>query len=175
MTSATLDGAASADEWPGIEDLHAALFWATFTSGARAEKLLLAVDRDANKVIGLRDQALRDRIAAERRALAAKPQTAKGKLSSKPVAGIVRVEIESTTPNVGDKVELSRQVDPSLPFIGGSWVVIADTEVTAVSGKAVTLKILAQKSEMKIHGKPLDHYTPGVPISLEWTAGSTKP
>ena len=43
VTSAALDGAASADEWPGIEDFHATLFWATFTSGARSEKILLAV------------------------------------------------------------------------------------------------------------------------------------
>ncbi len=170
VTDATLDGTASADEWPGIEDLHAALFWATFTTATHGERVLLAVDRETNRVIGLRDRAMRDRIAAERRAQAAKPVEAKGKLLTKPTAGMVKVELAASGPAVGDKVELSRQVDPSIPFIGGSWIVIADTEVAAVVGKVVTLKILAQKSEMKINGKPLDHYTVGVPITLEWTA-----
>jgi hypothetical protein len=168
VTSAELLGPATADAWPGLGD-GASLFWATFTTNARVERVLLAVDPATNRVVGLRDQAMRDRIAAEQRALAAKPIDAQGKLLSKPVAGIVRVEVQGGVPAVGAKARLSRRIDPSIPFLGGSWVVIADTEVTAVAGTTVTLKIVAQKSEMKINGKPLDHYTVGVPISLEWT------
>ena len=76
---------------------------------------------------------------------------------------------------MGDKVELLRRVDPSLPLIGGSWLVIADTEVTAVTGSTVTLRILAEKAQMKVNGRKLDHFTPGVPIRLNWTSPAASP
>ena len=100
---------------------------------------------------------------------------AKGKLKTKPAKSSLTVTIESGTPAVGDKVELLRRVDPSLPLIGGSWLVIADTEVTAVAGSTVTLRILAEKAQMKVNGKKLDHFTPGVPIRLGWTSPAAPP
>ena len=99
---------------------------------------------------------------------------ARGKLKTKPAKGSMTVTVDSRTPApaVGDKAELLRRVDPSLPLIGGSWLVIADTEVTGVAGSTVTLRIVAEKAQMKINGRKLDHFTPGVPIRLGWTAST---
>lgn len=171
VTAVHFDGPAKADDWPGFD---AFFFWATVTTDDASERLLLAVTHEADgwRASGIRDEALRAKVAADRApppAAPPPPSEVKGKLMTKIVAGAVRVQLDGATPAVGDHVELSRRIDPSVPLIGGSWLVIADTVVAAVSGKDVTLKIVAQKSEMKINGKPLDHYTVGVPISVKWT------
>ncbi len=173
VTAVHFDGPAKADDWPGFD---ASFFWATVTTDDKSERLLLAVTHEADgwRASGMRDETLRAKVAADRAPPPAAPpppvtSEVKGKLMTKPTAGAVRVQLDGATPGVGDHVELSRRIDPSIPLIGGSWLVIADTVVTAVSGKDVTLKIVAQKSEMKINGKPLDHYTVGVPISVKWT------
>ena len=127
------------------------------------------------------EQAMRKQLEETPRAKTPPPpppptrNEAKGKLKTKPAKSSLTVTIDSGTPAVGDKVELLRRVDPSLPLIGGSWLVIADTEVAAVTGSTVTLRILAEKAQMKVNGKKLDHFTPGVPIRLNWTSPAASP
>jgi len=176
VTGARVEGPAPLDAWPHITLVYpkASLFWATFTTNDHSERILLSVapgDDGARgwAVAGLRDEAERAASAKQAGDLEKEkspPREAKGKLLTKPAKGSVKVQLESSLPSVGDKVELLRRVDPSVPFVGGSWLVIADTEVTGLAGRTVTLKILAEKSGVQVNGRNVDHYTPGVPIVL---------
>ncbi|MBS2019253.1 MAG: hypothetical protein JST00_40695 [Deltaproteobacteria bacterium] len=97
------------------------------------------------------------------------PVEASGKLLTKPSKGTLQVEIASSPPSVGDEADLSRVIDRSVPIFGGGWIVIAKTEVVKVDGKRVTLKVVEERAQMKINGKKLDHFTPGVAIRLRST------
>lgn len=95
------------------------------------------------------------------------PVEAKGKLLTKPAKGTFQIEVTSNAPAVGDEAELSRVIDKSVPLFGGGWIVIAKTEVVKVDGKKITLKILEERAQMKINGKKLDHFTPGVAVRVK--------
>lgn len=97
----------------------------------------------------------------------AEPVEAKGKLLTKPAKGTFQIEVTSNAPAVGDEAELSRIIDKSVPLFGGGWIVIAKTEVVKVDGKKVTLKILEERAQMKVNGKKLDHFTPGVAVRMK--------
>jgi hypothetical protein len=177
ITEARFEGPAPSEAWPHILELDkdASLFWVTLVGKEGPDKVVLVVSKDKTKssfaVVGLRTTADREEIAAKEKASARPTKLeAQGKLLTKPAKSAVKVTVESAAPpSVGDKAELMRRVDPSVPLFGGSWLVIADTEVTAVDGKTVTLKILAEKSDVKVNGKKVDHYTIGVPIRLSWS------
>lgn len=109
----------------------------------------------------------RERAKATPPAPPPEPVEAKGKLLTKPAKGTFQIEVTSNAPAVGDEAELSRIIDKSVPLFGGGWIVIAKTEVVKVDGKKVTLKILEERAQMKVNGKKLDHFTPGVAVRMK--------
>lgn len=163
-------GAAKPELWPHLPE-ELVLYEATFSRKKRSERVIVAVGNEPDrgwKVVGLRNLT----EMAEEAAAAPPPRTeSKGKLLTKPNKGAFKIELGSAPPAVGEKADLYRMVDPSIPLIGGSWVLIAEAQVTVVAGKAVTLKILQEKANVKINGRKLDHYTPGVPVLLKWPTG----
>ncbi|HSO39156.1 MAG TPA: hypothetical protein VLT33_41805 [Labilithrix sp.] len=168
VTDVQVVGAAKPELWPHLPD-GLVLYEASFVRKKRTERIIVAVGNEpANggfKVVGLRNLT---EMAEEEAAKPVAQTEAKGKLLTKQTKGGCQIEIASGTPTVGEKADLFRMVDKSIPLIGGSWVLIAAAEVTAVKGKTVSLKILEEKANVKINGKKLDHYTVGVPVILKW-------
>lgn len=176
VSDARLDGPAMASEWPYQSDMT--LFWATFTTNGVPERILLGVGQGVRatsgapshpwRVSGIRGQAEReiserDRVELER---LLHPVEMKGKLLSKPKRGSLTVLVEGRAPDVGARVELLRQIDAAVPLVGGAWLVIAGAEVMAVDWKTVTLRVVAEKADVKVNGRKVDHFTPGIPVII---------
>lgn len=173
VTDVQIVGVGKPELWPHLED-HV-LYEATFARKKRADRIVVAVSNDPRRgwrVVGLRNLTEMAEEAAAATPARTERTESKGKLLTKPIKGACQIELGSDQPTVGEKADLYRMVDKSIPFVGGSWVLIAEAQVTAVTGKAVTLKILQEKANMKINGRKLDHYTPGVPVILKWPAGA---
>lgn len=170
VTGVQVVGAAKPELWPHLPE-GLVLYEAAFARKKRSERIIVAVENDPKRgfiVVGLRNLT----EMAEEEAAAKPVQTeAKGKLLTKPNKGAFQIELASGQPPVGEKADFYRMVDKSVPFIGGSWVLIAEAQVMAVTGKTVTLKILEEKANVKINGRKLDHYTPGVAVILKWPVG----
>lgn len=79
----------------------------------------------------------------------------------------VTVEL-SAAPPVGAKGSLLKRFDQEIgPIKATGWLGIADVSVKKVDGRKVVLAIEAEKSDIVLNGKKLDHYTSGAQVKLE--------
>ena len=75
---------------------------------------------------------------------------------------------EGTAPDKGATATLSKHFETRLGSLQTSgWLEIARVTVEA-SGAALRLKVVEEKSKMKVNGKPVNHFKPGTKVKLTW-------
>lgn len=118
----------------------------------------------------------------------AKPAGVEGTLASKNGATVVVKVRDPIDLPVGTSVELTRFFDGKdgaasplgamgLLFGGANvsgWVTIADARIAKVGSGTVTLKVVKERSTMKINGKPVNHFTTGARVKVAVADGTQK-
>lgn len=171
-------GPVEASAWRGLDALSSVAslspFGATVVRKGRSECVVVLVSGDASRPFELAGIRNLTQMAEEEPAPAPKkvqPVEARGELLKRTKSAL-EVKMGSSAPPAGTKAQLLRQIDASVPLVGGAWLVIAETRVTAVAGAKVKLAIVEEKSSIKMNGHKVDHFTPGAPIALKWTAAN---
>ncbi len=97
-----------------------------------------------------------------------KPAELTGKLLSRAGSDVV-LELAADTPvEVGKKGSLSRFFEQQLgPIATSGWLGIADVTVKKVDKNKVTVTINAEKSNIVLNGKKVNHFTAGQKIKLD--------
>lgn len=74
----------------------------------------------------------------------------------------------SDAPKVGGKAVLYKRFEQEIgPIKATGWLAIADVTVKKVDGRKVVLAISAEKSNIVVNGKKLDHFTSGAEVKLD--------
>lgn len=97
-----------------------------------------------------------------------KPAELTGKLLSRAGSDVV-LDLAADTPvEVGKKGSLSRFFEQQLgPIATSGWLGIADVTVKKVDKNKVTVTINAEKSNIVLNGKKVNHFTAGQKIKLD--------
>ncbi len=83
-------------------------------------------------------------------------------------AGIVTLSVSDKGPEAKTECELFKRFETKLGgFKASGWLDIAKV-VVEVAGSVMKVKIVEQKSKMKVNGKPVNHFKPGTEIKLTW-------
>ncbi len=77
------------------------------------------------------------------------------------------LEVMGEAPPVGSEGEIAKHVETAGFQI---TLVIGRVKVMKVTGKSVELEILEDKSEAVVDGKKVDHWVPGMALTLDWKA-----
>jgi hypothetical protein len=79
----------------------------------------------------------------------------------------VRVS-EGTGPDKGTSATLSKRYEGQLgSFRTSGWLQIAEVTVEG-TGATLRLKVVQEKSKMKVNGKPVNHFKPGTQVRMRW-------
>jgi len=71
-------------------------------------------------------------------------------------------------PDAKTECELYKRFETKLGMLKASgWLDIAKA-VVEVAGSVLKVKIIEQKSKMKVNGKPVNHFKPGTEVKLTW-------
>lgn len=100
---------------------------------------------------------------------------AEGVVDSKKGTTVVMAQKGGDAPTVGQAGELFRQVDQNIPFIGGSWALVAIVSVDKLDKGKVHVTVKEEKSQVTINGKKLDHFSKGANLRLKWAQVSQGP
>lgn len=100
---------------------------------------------------------------------------AEGVVDSKKGATVIMTQKGGDAPTVGQAGELFRQVDQNIPFIGGSWALVALVSVDKLDKGKVHVTVKEEKSQVTINGKKLDHFSKGANLRLKWAQVSQGP
>ena len=74
----------------------------------------------------------------------------------------------ASAPAAGARATLSKHFVKNLGFLKTQgWLEIAVVNVKE-TGRRIVLTIVEEKSKMKVNGKPVDHFKPGVKVKLVW-------
>jgi hypothetical protein len=80
----------------------------------------------------------------------------------------ITVKADGRLPAVGSACTVLKHFRKNLGFIKTQgWLEIAAAKVK-VSGKALKLTVIKKKSKMKVNGKPVNHFKPGVRAKVVW-------
>jgi hypothetical protein len=75
---------------------------------------------------------------------------------------------EGTGPEKGTGATLSKHFETKLGSLKTSgWLQIATVTVEG-TGASLRLKVVEEKSKMKVNGKPVNHFKPGTKVKLVW-------
>lgn len=81
----------------------------------------------------------------------------------------INLKPKATPPPTGAACTVLRHFTKNLGFIKTQgWLEIAEATVKT-SGARLKLVVTKKKSEMKVNGKPVDHFRPGTRARVTWT------
>jgi hypothetical protein len=81
---------------------------------------------------------------------------------------IVTITVADSGPEAKTECELFKRFETKLGALKASgWLDVAKV-VVEVAGSVMKLRIVEQKSKMKVNGKPVDHFKPGNDVKLTW-------
>lgn len=83
-------------------------------------------------------------------------------------ANLVTIAIKEKGPEAKTECELFKRFETKLGALKASgWLDIAKVSVE-IAGSVLKVRIIEQKSKMKVNGKPVNHFKPGTEVKLTW-------
>ena len=83
-------------------------------------------------------------------------------------ANVVTIAIKDSGPDAKTECELFKRFETKLGALKASgWLDIAKV-VVEVAGSVMKVKVVEQKSKMKVNGKPVNHFKAGTEVKLTW-------
>lgn len=83
-------------------------------------------------------------------------------------ANLVTIAVKDQGPEANTECELFKRFETKLGALKASgWLDIAKVSVE-IAGSVLKVRIIEQKSKMKVNGKPVNHFKPGTEVKLTW-------